>query len=441
LYDYHVRTAGLFNGDDVVSVLAKIRGIISDGKISDLPYSEYYGLILELWRNDGNVLRYTESDEAVRYVIQNLTDADAAVSSLRRLCLNMFLLGRVVNKIIMLSLLIQDFTKRVTDVRLNHDYLMTGDVIIKCVNALDTVKLLYETLVVGSGADADIMKNIEDLFLTVNDVYKTTTTGGAVMPFNDTRVNADSIKVGLLVNKIFDNYKFLYEFKISEKVFFINLFDVVNEKEDSETRVSRIDKISKNPFDIDKADYSGDGLILYVDNEEDNPEKDDIGGILSGLVNITRGFYRFTNERIKDNLKGYSGAIEQSLKKVGDELRRNREKRDAIRIFLEENNEKISGWFKKGLGKSLKNYRDETKRRAKENMVDVEPNPDEKSQRSVSRFFDYTSKLLTGVFQPLGVDNKYYVDAREMSVGGRPTPSKGTGTGTWTWMVLLCFRK
>jgi hypothetical protein len=23
----------------------------------------------------------------------------------------------------------------------------------------------------------------------------------------------------------------------------------------------------------------------------------------------------------------------------------------------------------------------------------------------------------TGVFQPLGVDNKYYVDAREMSVG------------------------
>jgi hypothetical protein len=52
------------------------------------------------------------------------------------------LLGRVVNKIIMLSLLIQDFTKRVTDVRLNHDYLMTGDVIIKCVNALDTVKLL-----------------------------------------------------------------------------------------------------------------------------------------------------------------------------------------------------------------------------------------------------------------------------------------------------------
>jgi hypothetical protein len=60
------------------------------------------------------------------------------------------------------------------------------------------------------------------------------------------------------------------------------------------------------------------------------PEKDDIGGILS-LVNITRGFYRFTNERIKD--KGYSGAIEQSLKKVGDELRRNREKRDAIRIF------------------------------------------------------------------------------------------------------------
>jgi hypothetical protein len=38
---------------------------------------------------------------------------------------------------------------------------------------------------------------------------KTTTTGGAVMPFNDTRVNADSIKVGLLVNKIFDNYKFL----------------------------------------------------------------------------------------------------------------------------------------------------------------------------------------------------------------------------------------
>jgi hypothetical protein len=65
-------------------------------------------------------------------------------------------------------------------------------------------------------------------------VYKTTTTGGAVMPFNDTRVNADSIKVGLLVNKIFDNYKFLYEFKISEG-FFINLFDVVNEKEDSET--------------------------------------------------------------------------------------------------------------------------------------------------------------------------------------------------------------
>jgi hypothetical protein len=40
------------------------------------------------------------------------------------------------------------------------------------------------------------------------------------------------------------------------------------------------------------------------------------------------------------------------------------EKRDAIRIFLEET--KISGWFKKGLGKSLKNYRDETKRRAKE---------------------------------------------------------------------------
>jgi hypothetical protein len=39
-------------------------------------------------------------------------------------------------------------------------------------------------------------------------------------------------------------------------------------------------------------------LILYVDNEEDNPEKDDIGGIY-GLVNITRGFYRFTNERIK----------------------------------------------------------------------------------------------------------------------------------------------
>jgi hypothetical protein len=39
------------------------------------------------------------------------------------------------------------------------------------------------------------------------------------MPFNDTRVNADSIKVGLLVNKIFDNYKFLYEFKISEKFF------------------------------------------------------------------------------------------------------------------------------------------------------------------------------------------------------------------------------
>jgi hypothetical protein len=35
------------------------------------------------------MLRYTESDEAVRYVIQNLTDADAAVSS-RRLCLNMF---------------------------------------------------------------------------------------------------------------------------------------------------------------------------------------------------------------------------------------------------------------------------------------------------------------------------------------------------------------
>jgi hypothetical protein len=68
---------------------------------------------------------------------------------------------------------------------------------------------------------------------------------------------------------------------------------------------------------------------------------------VSGLVNITRGFYRFTNERIKDNLKGYSGAIEQSLKKVGDELRRNREKRDAIRIFLEENNEKISGWFKR----------------------------------------------------------------------------------------------
>jgi hypothetical protein len=48
-------------------------------------------------------------------------------------------------------------------------------------------------------------------------MYKTTTTGGAVMPFNDTRVNADSIK-GLLVNKIF-NYKFLYEFKISEKFF------------------------------------------------------------------------------------------------------------------------------------------------------------------------------------------------------------------------------
>jgi hypothetical protein len=38
------------------------------------------------------------------------------------------------------------------------------------------------------------------------------------MPFNDTRVNADSIKVGLLVNKIFDNYKF-HEFKISEKFF------------------------------------------------------------------------------------------------------------------------------------------------------------------------------------------------------------------------------
>jgi hypothetical protein len=62
-------------------------------------------------------------------------------------------------------------------------------------------------------------------------MYKTTTTGGAVMPFNDTRVNADSIKVGLLVNKIFDNYKF----QDQREGFFINLFDVVNEKGGSET--------------------------------------------------------------------------------------------------------------------------------------------------------------------------------------------------------------
>jgi hypothetical protein len=55
--------------------------------------------------------------------------------------------------------------------------------------------------------------------------------------------------------------------------------------------------------------------------------------VLSGLVNITRGFYRFTNERIKDNLKGYSGAIEQSLKKVGDELRRNRENATLFVFF------------------------------------------------------------------------------------------------------------
>jgi hypothetical protein len=42
-----------------------------------------------------------------------------------------------------------------------------------------------------------------------------------------------------------DNYKFLYEFKISW--FFINLFDVVNEKEDSENPSFCIDKISKKP--------------------------------------------------------------------------------------------------------------------------------------------------------------------------------------------------
>jgi hypothetical protein len=37
-------------------------------------------------------------------------------------------------------------------------------------------------------------------------------------------------------------------------------------------------------------------LILYVDNEEDNPEKDDIGGV--GLVNITRVFYRSRKKKI-----------------------------------------------------------------------------------------------------------------------------------------------
>jgi hypothetical protein len=63
--------------------------------------------------------------------------------------------------------------------------------------------------------------------------------------------------------------------------------------------------------------------------------------VLSGLVNITRGFYRFTNERIKDNLKGYSGAIEQSLKKVGDELRRNRETR-RYSYFFRRKQRKIS---------------------------------------------------------------------------------------------------
>jgi hypothetical protein len=69
------------------------------------------------------------------------------------------------------------------------------------------------------------------------------------------------------------------------------------------------------------------GLILYVDNEEDTTLRRMILAYIMGLVNITRGFYRFTNERIKDNLKGYSGAIEQSLKKVVmnlDEIERTR---------------------------------------------------------------------------------------------------------------------
>jgi hypothetical protein len=52
----------------------------------------------------------------------------------------------------------------------------------------------------------------------------------------------------------------------------------VNEKEDSETE--RIEKYLK-PFDIDKADYSGDGLF-YTIMRKTNPEKDDIGGIRIG---------------------------------------------------------------------------------------------------------------------------------------------------------------
>jgi hypothetical protein len=64
-----------------------------------------------------------------------------------------------------------------------------------------------------------------------------------------------------------------------------------------------------------------------------------------------------------------------------DEIERNA----TLFVFFRKTTKKISGCLK-GLGKSLKNYRDETKRRAKRNMVDVEPNPDEKSQRSVPDF-------------------------------------------------------
>jgi hypothetical protein len=80
-----------------------------------------------------------------------------------------------------------------------------------------------------------------------------------------------------------------------------------------------------------------------------------------------------------------------------DEIERNA----TLFVFFRRKQRKKYRGGLKGLGKSLKNYRDETKRRAKGNMVDVEPNPDEKSQRSVPDFLIIPPNY-TGGFSAFG---------------------------------------